>query len=194
MDGKASGGTGDTSPTYAAQTPAKKSESRGEVLFQVFCAVIFLGMIGLVFYNAFLRYVFGSSFAPSEEWARFLFIYITFFGAIEAFYRNKHIAVDMFVGLTSGATRKALDIAASLLTLAVLAFLLWGGIVFLQQTMDTYSVATDVNMGFINGTLPVMAAAALVIRGRDFIRLLRKPASGFTRAGTPTLEELLDKE
>ncbi|MDR2668882.1 MAG: TRAP transporter small permease [Desulfovibrio sp.] len=194
MDGKASSGIGGTTPTHAAQAPATKSETRGEVLFQVFCAVIFLGMIGLVFYNAFLRYAFGSSFAPSEEWARFLFIYITFFGAIEAFYRNKHIAVDLFVGLTSGATRKALDIAASLLTLAVLAFLLWGGIVFLQQTMDTYSVATNVNMGFINGTLPVMAAAALVIRGRDFIRLLRKPASEFTRAGAPTLEELLDKE
>lgn len=35
--------------------------------FEIFCAVVFLGMIGLVFYNAFLRYVFHSSFAPSEE-------------------------------------------------------------------------------------------------------------------------------
>jgi hypothetical protein len=47
--------------------------------------------------------------------------------------------------------------------------------------MDTYSVATDINLAFINGTLPVMAAAALVIRGRDFLRLLKKPASEFTR-------------
>jgi TRAP-type C4-dicarboxylate transport system permease small subunit len=194
MNGKPLHGTGGTAPADAAQTREKKGDTAGELLFQMFCALIFLGMIGLVFYNAFLRYVFGSSFAPSEEWARFLFVYITFFGAIEAFYRNKHIAVDLFVGLFGGATRKALDVAASLLTLAVLAFLLWGGVVFLLQTMDTYSVATDVNMGFINGTLPVMAAATLVIRGREFIRLLRKPAGEFTRAAAPTLEELLDKE
>ncbi|MDR1946340.1 MAG: TRAP transporter small permease [Desulfovibrio sp.] len=187
-------GSAGPSPAKAGEEQTKKGDTRGELLFQVFCAVIFLGMIGLVFYNAFLRYVFGSSFAPSEEWARFLFIYITFFGAIEAFYRNKHIAVDLFVGLTGGAVRKGLDIVASLLTLAALAFLLWGGVVFLGQTMDTYSVATDVNLGFINGTLPIMAAAALIIRGRDFIRLLRKPAGEFTRAGAPTLEELLDKE
>lgn len=165
----------------AAQGPAAKKDTPGEFAFQVFCAVISLGMIILVFYNAFLRYAFGSSFAPSEEWARFLFVYITFFGAIEAFYRNKHIAVDLFVRLLSGAARKTVDIAASLLTLGALAFLLAGGVVLVEQTMDTYSVATGINLAFINGTLPVMAAAALVIRGRDFLRLLKKPASEFIR-------------
>ena len=47
-------------------------ESAGEVAFQGFCAAVFLGMIGLVFYNAVLRYVFRASFAPSDEWPRFL--------------------------------------------------------------------------------------------------------------------------
>ncbi|MDR2054760.1 MAG: TRAP transporter small permease [Desulfovibrio sp.] len=183
----------DASPSCRRPSPEKR-DTPGELAFQVFCAMIFLGMIGLVFYNAFLRYVFGSSFAPSEEWARFLFIYITFFGAIEAFYRKKHIAVDMVVGLFSGIPRKTLEVAASLLTLGVLAFLLWGGIELLGQTMDTYAVATNVNLGFINGTLPLMAAAALVIRGRDFVLLLKKPASEFERAAAPTLEEILEKE
>jgi TRAP-type C4-dicarboxylate transport system permease small subunit len=165
-----------------AAGPARP-DTPGEFAFQVFCAVIFLGMIGLVFFNAFLRYVFSSSFAPSEEWARFLFMYITFFGAIEAFYRNKHIAVDLFAGQFSGAARKALDITASLLALAALALLLWGGIELVEQTIDTNSVATGVNMGFINCILPIMAAAALVIRGKDLLRLLKKPASEFTRLG-----------
>jgi TRAP-type C4-dicarboxylate transport system permease small subunit len=174
-------GPGQDPPAEAPRPPADAKDSPGEFAFQIFCAVIFLGMIGLVFYNAFLRYVFGASFAPSEEWARFLFIYITFFGAIEAFYRNKHIAVDMFVRLLSGTARKSVEIAASLLTLGALAFLLAGGIALVGQTMDTYSVATDINLGFINGTLPVMAAAALVIRGRDFLLLLKTPAGEFTR-------------
>lgn len=155
--------------------------ARGELAFEVLCAFIFLGMIGLVFYNAFLRYVFGSSFAPSEEWARFLFMYVTFFGAIEAFYRKRHIAVDMFVSLTSGGLRKTIDIIASLLALAALLLLLHGGIVMVRQTMDTYSVATGINMAVINGALPIMAAVALIIHLRDFLALLRKPASAFVR-------------
>ncbi len=142
------------------------AKGKGERAFEVFCAAIFLGMIGLVFFNAFLRYVFRSSFAPSEEWARFLFIYITFIGGIEAFYRHKHIAVDMFVNMISGASRKAVDIVASLFMLAALVLLLFGGISVVLQTLDTYSVATDVNMAFINGTLPVMAFAAIIIHLR----------------------------
>lgn len=179
--------THDTTPNVAIP-PAT---SKGEFAFEVFCAVIFLGMIGLVFYNAFLRYVFGSSFAPSEEWARFLFIYITFFGSIEAFYRNRHIAVDMFVNLLSGNVRKSVDIVAHLCTLFTLALLLWGGIVLVDQTMDTNSVATNVNMAFINGTLPIMAAAALVIKLPEFFRLLKKPASEFVRPDM--LEEAMQK-
>lgn len=168
-------------PACPGHAPEGTPDSKGEFAFQVFCAIIFLGMIGLVFYNAFLRYVFNSSFAPSEEWARFLFLFITFFGSIEAFYRHKHIAVDMFVDLTSGALRKTIDIVASLLALSALALLLWGGIVLVEQTMDTWSVATGFNLGMINAILPIMAAAALVIRGRDFILLLKKPASEFKK-------------
>ncbi len=160
-----------------AAAPAKKSP--GELAFEIFCATIFLGMIGLVSYNAFLRYVFRSSFAPSEEWARFLFMYITFFGAIEAFYRNKHIAVDMLVTKTRYGTRKALEIIAVLLTMAVLVLLFWGGIVLVGQTMDTRSVATGVNMTLVNGILPIMAGAAFVIKIRDLLRLIRKPVSEF---------------
>lgn len=158
-----------------------QKESLAEFVFQIFCAVIFLGMIGLVFYNAFLRYVFSSSYPPSEEWARFLFVYITFFGAIEAFYLKKHIAVDMFIDLLHGFSRKCIDIIATILGMLAMALLLYGGIINVMQTIDTYSVATHVNMALINGTLPVMAAAALVMQVRDLIILVRRPNDTFTR-------------
>lgn len=171
----------DTLDTIPESAPEPEKDSTGEFLFQVFCAVIFLGMIGLVFYNAMLRYVFSSSYPPSEEWARFLFIYITFFGAIEGFYRKKHIAVDMFVDMLHGASRKTVDIIASILGMVAMFLLLWGGVVNVMQTYDTYSVATNVNMTLINGTLPIMAASALLIQLRDFIELLKKPADTFCK-------------
>ena len=105
-----------------------------------------------------------------------------FIGGIEAFYRHKHIAVDMFVNMISGASRKAVDIVASLFMLAALVLLLFGGISVVLQTLDTYSVATDVNMAFINGTLPVMAFAAIIIHLRDIVRLIRTPAGEFNTA------------
>lgn len=160
----------------------KKAEGPGRLAFEIFCASIFLGMIGLVFYNAFLRYVFSSSYPPSEEWARFLFIYITFFGAIEAFYHRRHIAVDMFVDLLHGASRKTVDIVAMILGMGAMFLLLCGGVVNVMQTYDTWSVATHVNMGLINGTLPIMAFAGLCLQCRDLLRILRTPAADFNPA------------
>lgn len=168
--------------TVPESEPDSKQDTLGEFLFQIFCAVIFLGMIGLVFYNAMLRYLFSSSYPPSEEWARFLFIYITFFGSIEAFYRKKHIAVDMFVDMLHGVSRKTVEIIASLIGMAVMGVLLWGGVVYVMSTYDQESVSTGVNMTFIYGTLPIMAAAALIIQLRDFIALLRRPVSEFEKA------------
>mgnify|MGYP002469907403 FL=1 len=182
-----------TTPATAPGQPAAENRHglSGELLFEIFCAVIFLGMIGLVFYNAFLRYVFGGSYPPSEEWARFLFIYITFFGAIEAFYWKKHIAVDMFVDMFSGMSRKCIEILAILLTMGALGLLLDGGITYVLQTIDTNSVATNVNMAFINSTLPIMAFTAILICLRDLIALVRRPASSFVKA---TEEEKIKQE
>lgn len=167
--------------TIPEAEPTPKEDTLGEFLFQVFCAVIFLGMIGLVFYNAMLRYLFSSSYPPSEEWARFLFIYITFFGSIEAFYRKKHIAVDMFVDMLHGTSRKTIEIIAALIGMIVMAILLWGGVEYVMSTYDQESVSTGVNMTFIYGTLPIMAAASLIIQFRDFIALLRRPTEDFMK-------------
>ena len=156
-----------------------KRETTAELAFQWFCALVFLGMIGLVFYNAMLRYVFHSSFAPSEEWARILFIYITFFGAIEAFYRGRHIAVDMLVSKLHGVTRKSVDIVAQLLSLGVMFLLSVGGVSLVIQTMDTYTVATNLNMAFVNGTLPFMAIIVFAMHSRELWLTIRKPASEF---------------
>ena len=158
--------------THDEKAPAtsEPERSKAQFFFEIFCATLFLSMIGLVFYNAILRKVFNSSYPPSEDWARFLFIYITFFGAIEGFYRYRHIAVDMFVNLLGSGLRKTIDILAMCLGIAAMTLLLYGGVVNVLQTMDTYSPATGVNLGIINGTLPIMAFAALILQLRDLKR------------------------
>ncbi len=150
-----------------------------EKLFELFCAVVFLGMIGLVFYNAFLRYVFRSSYAPSEEWSRYLFMYITFFGGIEAFYRRRHIAVDLFVDLLHGKVRRYVNLIAIALSVYAMAVLLEGGIYHVMTTYDTYTVSTNLNMTFVNGPVPIMAFCAVIILLRDLWNEWKRPMSDY---------------
>lgn len=168
-------------PKTAEGTEAKHEEqsSGGRFIFELFCAIIFLSMIALVTYNAFLRYAFRSSFPPSEEWARFLFIYVTFFGAIEAFYHKKHILVDLLIEYVHGFPRKVIDVIAILISMATMGLLLMGGVSYVMQTSDTYSVSTNINMVFINSSLPICAAAAIAIFIRDLIVVLRTPSAEY---------------
>ena len=161
-------------PQQESSETGTAQKSKSNFAFEVFCATLFLGMIGLVFYNAVLRKVFNSSYPPCEEWARFLFIYITFFGAIEGFYHKRHIAVDMFANMLTKSKRKILDILAIILGMVAMFLLLYGGIVNVFQTMDTYSPATGVNMGLINGTLPIMAFAGLCMQVRDLLAVIKR--------------------
>ena len=85
------------------------------------------------------------------------------------------------------------NIIAILLSISALALLLQGGIIYVLQTMDTYAVATHVNMALINCTLPIMAAAGLLLQLRDLIAILRKPASEFKKADPLDVEAILEK-
>ena len=94
---------------------------------------------------------------------------------------KKHIAVDLLVTTLGGTKRKAVDILASVCSLFALGLLFYGGVVNVLQTLDTYSVATNVNMAFINGTLPIMALVGLIVELRSLVSLVRRPASTFQK-------------
>lgn len=56
-------------------------------------------MCVLVFLNVVLRYGFNSNIVATEEISRYMFVWLTFLGAITAFARNRHVQVTMFLSL-----------------------------------------------------------------------------------------------
>ena len=58
-------------------------------------------MVVLVFGNVFMRYALNSGFTISEELSRWLFVWMTFLGAVVALRDNGHLGSDMLVGRLS---------------------------------------------------------------------------------------------
>ncbi|MDT4820988.1 2,3-diketo-L-gulonate TRAP transporter small permease protein YiaM [compost metagenome] len=58
----------------------------------VFCLAT---MVTLVFINVVLRYGFNSGLSLSDEGARYLFVWLTFIGAVIALRDNAHLGVDL---------------------------------------------------------------------------------------------------
>ncbi len=54
-------------------------------------------MVVLVFGNVVLRYAFNSGITVSEEVSRWLFVWLTFLGAIVALKEHGHLGTDMLI-------------------------------------------------------------------------------------------------
>ena len=63
-----------------------------------YCVVAIMAtMACMVFVNVVLRYGFNSGASITEEISRYLFVWLTFLGAILAFKDNSHVSVSVLV-------------------------------------------------------------------------------------------------
>ena len=84
-----------------------------------------------------------------------------------------HMVYFLHMNLRSEAGWTMISLVFTIVVLVI------GGITLVMQTMDTTTVATGINMTFVNGTLPLMAVVVFIIRIRELVATIRRPASAF---------------
>jgi TRAP-type C4-dicarboxylate transport system permease small subunit len=95
--------------------------------------VLCLGlMVLMVFGNVVLRYGFNSGVTVSEELSRWLFVWMTFLGAVVGLIQHAHLGTDALLSRLPLAGRKLCFVASHLLMLGV-CWLMFDGA--LQQTL-----------------------------------------------------------
>jgi TRAP-type C4-dicarboxylate transport system permease small subunit len=92
-----------------------------------FVMVIFLAaMVVMVFGNVVLRYAFNSGITVSEELSRWLFVWMTFLGALVALRTHHHLGTDSLVARLPVAGKK-ICLGASHLLMLYLCWLMFQG-------------------------------------------------------------------
>ena len=106
--------------------------------------VIFGAMVVIIFAQVIFRYALNLPLAWSEELARYLFIWATFFGASIAFYNDTHIRMGSFVdAIANVRCRGALLLIADLFTMSFLAMYVWSGFDVSSRILMTTQAATS---------------------------------------------------
>ncbi|MFZ2387241.1 MAG: TRAP transporter small permease [Polaromonas sp.] len=129
-------------------------------------------MVVLVFGNVFMRYAFDSGFIVSEELSRWLFVWLTFLGAVVAVRDNGHLGTDMLVGRLGPAGKK-ICMGLSLLLMLYCLWLLFKG--SYDQTVinwDTTSAVMEVSMSYFYASGMAFAVLSAPILLGDLWRLL----------------------
>lgn len=111
--------------------------------------VLFLAMMVLmVFGNVVLRYGFNSGITISEELSRWLFVWMTFLGALVAIRNHAHLGTDTLVSRLP-VTGKKICLGLSQLLMLYLCWLMFRG--SWQQTVinwGTTSAVMEASMGW----------------------------------------------
>lgn len=129
-------------------------------------------MVVLVFGNVVLRYGFNSGITVSEEVSRWLFIWMTFLGAVVALREHGHLGVDMVVQRLPPAGKKLCLLIAHLIMLWIVWLLFQGGVAQARINWDVEAPTTGASMAIVYSSAVVFAVLAACILIADLLRLL----------------------
>ena len=130
-------------------------------------------MVVLVFGNVVLRYGFNSGITVSEELSRWLFVWLTFLGAIVAMKEHAHLGMDSVVARLPPLGKKICLVASQLLMLFVVYLFFRGAWDQTLINIDNKAPATGLSSGFFYGIGLVFCVSAAGILLHDLWRVLR---------------------
>jgi len=120
-------------------------------LLRFLIAAFLLVMVVLVFGNVVLRYAFNSGITVSEELSRWLFVWLTFIGAIVAMRDRAHLGMDSIVAKLPLTGKKACFVVSNLLMLYVVYLFAVGSWEQTIINIGNLAPATGLSSGFYYG-------------------------------------------
>jgi TRAP-type transport system small permease protein len=159
----------------------------------VACLVL---MAAMVFGNVVLRYAFNSGITVSEEVSRFLFVWLTFLGAITGVREGTHLGMDTMLKMLPWLGRTVCVVVSEALTLLCCVLFFWGTWQQHDINMGNLAPVTEIPMEWVYsvvylcaGSIAIMVAVRLVLilTGRmsadDLITVDAEEAAALHQAG-----------
>ena len=135
--------------------------------------VLFLfAMVIMVFGNVVMRYGFNSGITLSEELSRWLFVWMTFLGAVVALNERGHLGTDSLIARLPVAGQK-LCLGLSLLSMLWVCWLIFDGAwAQTKINLETTSAVMETSMGYFYASGVAFAVLAAPILLLNLLRLV----------------------
>jgi TRAP-type C4-dicarboxylate transport system permease small subunit len=135
--------------------------------------VLFLAlMVVMVFGNVVLRYGFNSGITMSEELSRWLFVWMTFLGALIALRNHAHLGTDSLVSRLPVRGRKVCLGLTHLLMLYLCGLMFQGAWQQTRINMESTSAVMQASMGWFYASGLFFAVFAFLFILAEFWKLV----------------------
>lgn len=130
-------------------------------------ALLLALMVLLVLGNVVLRYAFNSGITMSEELSRWMFVWLTFLGAIVALHEHGHLGSDMLASRLGITGKKVLLVVGHALMLYITWLLFSGSLDQVRINADVEAPVSGASVGIFYASGMVFAASAGLILVRN---------------------------
>ena len=135
---------------------------------------LFAAMFGAIIVQIVLRYVFNAPLVWTDEFASYLFVWISFLGFAMATRKRVHIGIGVVADRLPARGRRMLHGFWCVATIAFALVLLAVGIAITRRNADVQMVSLDFALWPVYLVVPI-AAAFLVFYGvRDLVAIVRE--------------------
>jgi TRAP-type transport system small permease protein len=141
-------------------------------LFSFLMVVCLALMVVMVFGNVVLRYGFNSGITVSEELSRWLFVWMTFLGAVVALKSHGHLGTDSLVSRLPVRGKKICLGATHLIMLYMCWLMAKGGWQQAVINVGTTSAVMEASMAWFFASGVVFAVLGGLIIAHEFWKLL----------------------
>ena len=141
-------------------------------LLDLLIALCLAVMVVMVFGNVVLRYLFNSGIAVSEELSRWLFVWMTFLGAIVALKEHGHLGTDFLVARLPRIGKRVCLVVSQLLMLGVTAMIFTGSLAQSRINWEVEAPVTGLPMAVVYFAGVVFSVPAMLLLLRELWRTL----------------------
>ena len=120
-------------------------------------------MVLFVFMNVVLRTCFNSGLTWSEELSRYLFVFVTYVGAISAMRVNGHLGVDTLISRVPRPLQMVMYVVSQLVIAALMCILVHGSGKMVLQNTESRTAALGISYALLYSvSIAAMAVANIV--------------------------------
>ena len=132
--------------------------NRVNKLLEWFLIAIFALLVLDVLFQVFSRYVLGTSFTWTEEFARFSLIWMTILGAAYLNAKREHLSMDFLYEKLSAANKKKASILIEVfifLFALIVMFIGGGNLVYTTLHLEQLSGTLRIPLGYVYSIMPI---------------------------------------
>jgi len=133
-------------------------------LVEWWAVLLLAGLVVVVCFGVFFRYVLNSSLSWYDEFASYMLVWLTFYGMVVADFQRRHIGFELLVDKLAPTPRRIVDGLGEVAVLGFQFVLCYYGWVLTRTMADETAISLAwVKVGWINSVLPISGALVLLV-------------------------------